>query len=105
MPSLGVLAQLADGPYRLGFRADAVTIGEAKPTSLTFPGKVAVTEISGSESFIHVDVGFGVWVCLAQGVSDWQPGADVEVRVDANRAFVFDAAGNLAGTPSIAKTA
>jgi glycerol transport system ATP-binding protein len=105
LPAVGALSRLSDGAYRLGFRADAVSIGEAQSSSLTFAGQVAVTEISGSESFVHVDVGFGVWVCLAAGVHDWQPGAQVEVRVDANRAFVFDAGGKLAATPYIAKTA
>ena len=37
-----------------------------RPASLSFPGKVAVTEISGSESFVHVDVGLGVWVGLSR---------------------------------------
>ena len=105
LPAVGALSRLADGAYRLGFRADAVTIGEAQSSSLSFPGQVAVTEISGSESFVHVDVGLGVWVCLQAGVQVWQPGDPVEVRVDANRTFVFDAAGKLAATPYIAKTA
>ena len=105
LPAVGVLARLPDGAYQLGFRADAVTIGEEQSSSLSFPGQVAVTEISGSESFVHVDVGAGVWVCLTPGIREWQPGAKVDVRVDANRAFVFDAAGKLAVAPTIAKTA
>ena len=32
----------------------------------SFPGTVAVTEISGSESFVHVDTGVGTWVCLVE---------------------------------------
>ena len=39
------------------------------------------------------------------GVHEWQPGAHVEARVDANRVFVFDASGALATAPFIAKTA
>jgi glycerol transport system ATP-binding protein len=106
MPAVGVLSRLPDGDYRLGFRVDAVVIGEPQPSSLGFPGQVAVTEISGSERFVHVDVGVGMWVCLAAGADDWQPGAKVEVRVDASRAFVFGAGGKLAVTPAtIAKTA
>jgi len=97
LPAFGVLSRLPDGAYRLGFRAEAVVIGEARPSSLSFPGEVAVTEISGTESL-------GVWVALTEGVHDWQPGAKVDVRVDAERAFVFDAAGKLAATPTIAKT-
>jgi glycerol transport system ATP-binding protein len=105
LPTMGVLARLPDGDYRLGFRADAVAIGEAQSSSLSFPGQVAVTEISGSESFVHVDVGLGTWVCLATGIHEWEPGANVDVRVDANRVFVFDVAGKLATSLTIAKTA
>jgi len=38
-------------------------------------------------------------------VHKWQPGAQVEARVDANRVFVFDSSGGLATTPFIAQTA
>ena len=105
LPAVGAASRLPDGLYRLGFRADAVTIGEAQPASLNFPGQVAVTEIGGSESFIHVDVGLGVWVCLVLGVHEWLPGVNVDVTIDANRVFVFDAAGQLSAAPYIAKTA
>jgi glycerol transport system ATP-binding protein len=104
-PAVGVLSRLPDGDYHLGFRADAVAIGETQSSSLGFPGRVAVTEISGSESFVHVDVGVGIWVCLEPGIHAWQPDDNVEVRVDANRVFVFDAAGKLATSLTIAKSA
>jgi glycerol transport system ATP-binding protein len=61
---------------------------------------VTVTEISGSESFIHADVGFGSWVCLSEGVRDLSPGAKVAARVDLDRAFVFDETGRLASPPA-----
>jgi ABC-type sugar transport system ATPase subunit len=96
---VGALTRLPDGVYRLGFRADAVAVGDGKSQGFNFPGEVKVTELSGSESFVHVDVGVGVWVCLAPGVYEWQPGAQVEARVDANRVFVFDSSGGLATTP------
>jgi len=105
VPASGPLAQLPDGAYRLGFRADAVAIGTSLTSGLTFPGKVAVTEISGSESFVRVEVGLGVWVCLAKDLQVWEPGSDVEVSLDPARAFVFDAAGHLVSTPAMAKSA
>ena len=64
LPLVGALTRLPDGVYRLGFRADAVAIGDGKSQGFNFPGEVKVTELSGSESFVHVDVGVGVWVCL-----------------------------------------
>lgn len=105
LPAIGALANLADGDYLMGCRADAVAVNNSDPARLTFPGKVAVTEISGSESFVRVDVGTGVWVCLSEGVHTWEPGENVVVGLDVNRAFLFDAAGSLAVPPKMAQSA
>jgi glycerol transport system ATP-binding protein len=105
LPAVGVLANLPDGHYRVGFRCDDATLGATASSVLSFPGTVSVTELSGSESFVHVDVGVGTWVCLIRGVHDWQPGATVEFHVNMRGAFVFDAAGNLAAAPDMAASA
>jgi glycerol transport system ATP-binding protein len=105
MPAIGVLAALPAGAYRIGFRCDDVTLSGGGAGKLSFPGTVAVTELSGSESFVHVDIGPATWVCLVRGVHDWQPGAAAEVSVDMQRAFVFDQAGDLAAAPSMAVSA
>ncbi len=105
LPSAGVLANLPDGHYTVGFRCDDAVLSRGAPSTVGFPGVVAVTELSGTESFVHVDVGIGTWLCLVRGVHDWQPGAKAEVSVDMNRAFAFDPAGNLAASPAMAKTA
>jgi len=105
MPASGVLANLPDGRYLLGFRCDDCVLGSAGAGALSFPGTVAVTELSGSESFVHIDVGFATWVCLIRGVHDWQPGASAEVSVDMQRALAFDAAGSLAAAPAMAASA
>ena len=104
-PAIGPLSGLPNGPYRIGFRVDDVTIGTASPSALSFPGEVAVTEINGSESFVHVNVGLGIWVCLVRGVHEWEPGAATEVHVDAARLFVFDTAGQIASLPAANQSA
>ncbi len=93
MSADGPLSGLSDGEYRMGFRSDAVSIGHAVPGRLGFPGKVSVTEISGSESFVHVDTGMGTWVCLVAGVHEWEPGDAVEVHLDLLEAFGFSTTG------------
>ncbi len=109
LPAIGVLTNLPDGPYRIGFRCDDVSLAGGGPGLVGFPGTVSVTELSGSESFVHVDVGLStpaaVWVCLVRGVHDWQPGARAEVYVDMQRAVAFDPAGRLAASPAMAQTA
>ncbi len=106
---------LRDGPYRMGFRSDAATLGAAPaalggpdaggpasyrltPDALMFPGEVTVSEINGSESFVHVRVGDAAWVCLVPGVYAGQPGDRVGVHVDAAQAFLFGAGGGAGGS-------
>lgn len=93
MPAIGVLANLPDKDYQIGFRCDDVRLGVTGPGLLPFPDTVSVTELSGLESFVHIDVDIGSWVCLVRGVHDWQPGAAAEVAVDMHRAMVFDITG------------
>jgi glycerol transport system ATP-binding protein len=80
----------------LAFRAEAASIGPTANGELNFSGTVLVTEISGSESFIHVDTGFGTFVCVERGVSARQIDQSVTLHVDAMRAFVFDSDGRPA---------
>jgi glycerol transport system ATP-binding protein len=88
-----VLSHQPNGNYRLAFRADAASIGAAATGELNFVGRVVVTEISGSESFVHIDVGVGTWVCLVSGVHDWTPGQTVTVNIDPTRILAFDSNG------------
>ena len=90
LPAAGVLANLPDGRYTLGFHYDEAALSRNPPNALSFPGTVSVTELSGSESFVHVDTGLVTWVCLVRGVYDWQPGAPAEASADMQRAFAFD---------------
>jgi glycerol transport system ATP-binding protein len=80
---------IKDGPYRVGFRADAVAIRPSRQSEVSFPGEVSVCELNGSESFVHVDVGLGTWVCLASGIQQWEPGDAVDVQVDLTQTFLF----------------
>ena len=105
LPAVGPLAGLADGRYRLGFRAEDAALTHAVTGALRFPGLVSITELAGSESFVHVDVGIGTWVCLIPGIHDAEPGQSVDVLVDPRRLFVFDEAGVLAAAPPLAESA
>ena len=105
LPAEGLLSGMADGTYRLGFRSDAVTVGTGGPGRLGFPGVVSVTEISGSESFVHVDTGLGTWVCLVAGVHQWEPGDTADVQLDVAKAFVFGPGGERVVSPGLAATA
>ncbi len=86
------LAGLPDGRYRIAFRVEHAQLGTASNGGLHFPGTVIATQLSGGESFVHVDIGEGRrLVALVRGVHDWEPGAPADVQVDPRGLFVFDA--------------
>ncbi|MGF1561154.1 MAG: ABC transporter ATP-binding protein [Geminicoccaceae bacterium] len=88
--ALGDLARLADGDYIAGFRPNHLHIDRHSTEALQFDAQVAVTEITGSESFIHVDHGADRWVALVHGVREPQVGAPLTVYVDPRHLYVFD---------------
>jgi glycerol transport system ATP-binding protein len=94
-----LLPDLPDGSYQIGFRVEDARLAPPSDDSLAFCGRVAVTEISGSESFVHLDLGFATWVSLVLGVHEWEPGAAAEIRIDPQRLFVFDTTGLLLRAP------
>ena len=93
VPASGVLARLPDSIYTLGFRGDMARLDAPWPTSVELPGRVTLAEISGSESFVHVETELGTLVCVERGVSSRQPEQSVVLHIDATRMFVFDRQG------------
>jgi glycerol transport system ATP-binding protein len=93
VPAVGVTAAIPNGVFKVGFRGDLARIGTAWPASISLSGRVTLAEISGSETFVHVETGLGTFVSVERGVSMRQPGQSVVLHVDADRVFVFDDAG------------
>ncbi len=90
----GPLASLADGLYILAIRADRVGLARSGAADIALPGRVAVSEITGSESFIHADLAAGGearWVALAHGVKEIEPGTAIDLFIAPDRLFVFAA--------------
>ncbi|KIT16327.1 ABC transporter ATP-binding protein [Jannaschia aquimarina] len=99
-PAPGAMAGLADGRYRAGFRPNHLELHARGPNDLDFDARLSVTEITGSETFIHLDHAGRDWVGLVHGVRDLSPGADVTVHVDPVHLYVFAEDGALvAGAP------
>ena len=58
--------------------------------------KVSVTEITGSESFVHLDFADVRWVMLEHGILSFEPDQEIEVFIDPRHIMVFDAEGRSA---------
>src|SRR5436190_23694874 len=98
-PATGLYAQLSDGPYRVGFRAHQLEVASGIAGRHAFHATVTVTEITGSESFVHLNRGASNWVAVLQGVHEYEPGEMLHAALDPDNLFVFDAAGRLVAAP------
>ncbi|WP_018183612.1 ABC transporter ATP-binding protein [Kaistia granuli] len=100
LPATGRLGRLADGTYLFGFRPHDLHLEPGDSDTIAVPATVAITEITGSESFVHLDSPDGRWVGLMHGIRPIEIGARVEVRLDPERFFVFSAdSGRAVVTP------
>jgi glycerol transport system ATP-binding protein len=99
MPAKGLLANLPDGRYQIGVRAHQVTIGSANGADYHFPARVILTEITGSESFVHLATGAATWMAVLPGVHNLDPETRLDAAVNPSNCFVFDAAGALVAAP------
>ena len=55
--------------------------------------RVVVTEITGSESYIHLAFADVRWVMLAPGIHNLEADREIEVFIDPERLMVFDPQG------------
>lgn len=104
-PAMHAFHHLPDGPYTIGFRAHQMALGSAAGDAITLHGTVSVSEITGSESYIHAKVAGVPLVALADGVRKFDPGTEIALHLDPRRLFIFDAAGRLVSAPPQAQAA
>ena len=91
----GAFAVVADGEYHVGFRAHHLSLEPRGSDVLAIPATVSVSEITGSETYLHVDAAERRFVALVPGVKRLEPGASVTLYLDAGDVFLFDSANRL----------
>jgi glycerol transport system ATP-binding protein len=101
-PANGLYAALPDGAYRVGFRPYQLRLADSRPGRHVFSAEVIVTEITGSESFVHIKRAQADWVAVLEGVHEFLPGQKIEVALDPDDVFAFDTGGRLAAAPGAA---
>ena len=103
LPAHGALGRLADGRYQAGFRPNHLDVDPMQGDALHFRTRVAVTEITGSESYLHLDHAGERWVAVVSGVRDLTPGTEVTIWLNPAHAYVFDERGGLVAAASYAE--
>lgn len=96
----GQLNALADGNYKVGVRPHHVLLNAPDEPSLTVATHVSTSEITGSESFIHVEKNGYRWVALTHGVHRVETGDAISVHLDPENFFVFGADDKLVAAPA-----
>lgn len=99
LPATGKMADLPEGRYTAGFRPNHLEIEQHTDAAMRFVTRLSVTELTGSETFIHLDHAGTRWVGVIHGVHDLQPGRDLPVYLDPAHIYIFSEDGDLVSPP------
>jgi glycerol transport system ATP-binding protein len=91
----GAAQGLADGTYIMGLRPHHVLPVSPSPDAPSIEGRVLVTELSGSESVIHMNYDGRTWVSQSHGIHAFEVGSAARLHLDTAQALYFTEAGEL----------
>ena len=89
------LSNLSDGDYIAGFRANHLDLTRKRAAQIKFSVRVNQTEITGSETFIHMDYTGEKWIGLVKGVHNLDHAANIPIYLDPAHIYIFAEEGNL----------
>lgn len=98
LPVPATLLGSADGLYTIGFQPHHLSLERPSAEAVSVPARVVVTEITGSESFVHLRFADARWVMLAPGIHDFEADTMVDVFIDPRHLMVFDQTGRAVST-------
>ena len=101
---------LPDGGYTLAFRPHHVSLTQSARHTVPVSAMVGTSEITGSETYIHVTVDMGGgkvhWVVLTHGVHRVNNGDAITVYLDPSRYYLFAGSdGSLSRAPILSAKA
>jgi glycerol transport system ATP-binding protein len=99
IPLTGHLSDLAAGAYRFAFRSNHLWLARQEDRDISISGKVELSEINGSETFIYVHHGESAFVVQQEGVHPFSMGSHITVFINPKHIFVYDAGGRLVAAP------
>lgn len=94
------LRGLADGTYSGGFRPNHLELHNHADNTIEFSVHLSVTEITGSETYLHMKYRYDDWIGLVHGVHDLGYNVDLSVYLDKRHIFIFSQDGDLIQTAS-----
>lgn len=95
---------LPDGTYKVAIRPHHLLLHRPAREAIEVEATISTTEITGSESFVHVEHDGSRWVALTHGVHRVESGDRVPVYLDPAGFLMFDAEERLVAAPGPAAT-
>ena len=105
VPAAGPLAAIPGGTYRAGFRANHLDVAQRSGDTVPFTCTLTASEITGSETFLHLRHDENAWVGLVQWVHAFETGTALTVWIDPAHIYLFDADGRLVAPAAYAMAA
>ncbi len=91
----GEIRDAADGDYTLGVRPHFVNPLAHAEDAVRLTGRVLITELSGSESVAHFELGGRAWISQSHGVHGFEVGQSHDFWLDPRGCLYFGADGRL----------
>lgn len=98
MPVPSHLSDVADGPMTVAFHPHHLGLSAQTASSARVKARTQISEITGSESFVHLDFNGIRWVMLERGIHDIDPDAEIEVFLDTRHLMAFGTDGRAIAT-------
>ena len=93
------LGDLSAGSYRFGMRPSHLSLHRSSTADIEFRMTINLAEISGSETFVHLEHQGNIWTVQLSGIHNYRMGEQAQVYVDPARLYVFDPDGRLLVSP------
>jgi glycerol transport system ATP-binding protein len=106
LASTAHLADLPNGQYQFAIRPNHIALHTISATNIALKTKVALAEISASETYLHVKTSVDSeqislsWIVHILSIMSFRTGSDLDIFLPLEDLFVFDIEGNAIRWPA-----
>ena len=100
LPFVEHMKSLGGGEHIFGVRSNHLFLTRRSEADVEIPATVELSEINGSETFIHANHGKFQMIVQEKGIHSSRIGAGITIYVNPSRFFVYDEGGTLVASPS-----
>jgi len=100
IPLQGHMTSLPEGKYEFGVRSNHFFLSRTAEEDIEIHARAELSEINGSETFIHVAYDNSRLVVQEEGIHTLQIGSKITIYVNPSCFFVYDESGKLIASPS-----